>query len=101
MASNSITDPETYLQCLTKPRLGVPTGMICGGQSPQNTDHSISTEEFTEIFSEECLEDGICSEIKRIIPDPTRSPSPSPTPQPVADPTLEPTIVPSADPTME
>lgn len=30
-ASNRITAPETYLECLTKPRLGASTGAICAG----------------------------------------------------------------------
>jgi len=95
ISPNHITDPEKYLECLVKPRNGAATGAICAG----NTDHHVAHDDFAKALDEECLDDGICSEIKRIIPDPTKAPTDQPTAQPTDEPTESPTRSPSADPT--
>jgi len=86
MATNSISDPSTYLQCFVAPRLGAATGAICDASE-------------TPWFDEECVDDGICSETKRIVPDPTKAPTDRPSSNPTAEPTDGPTHFPSEHPT--
>jgi len=95
VATNQITDPETYLECLVKPSNGAATGAICAG----DTDFQVTHDDFANALDEECVEDGVCSEIKRIIPDPTKAPTDRPSEQPTVEPTEYPTRFPSEYPT--
>ena len=95
--SNIITDPENYLQCLTAPRDGTPTGVICSG----NTDSEVTIEDYITAIDDICKDEGLCNECNRVIPEPTGSPTRRPTTDPTLQPTIDPTATPSQSPTSE